>query len=137
MRLILTMPVLDEIETKKHGPNKRLRKRARLLMPCIDKAFGEDGQDYFQAEKDGKPMTGVTLEILRDPPGHRRSRTDMDAEFLDRVAFLQQAVGRPVAVVTGDTGMKIRARGRPGGLQRLTVPEDYRLTGEEEQDDTY
>jgi hypothetical protein len=134
VRLILTMPVLDEIETKKQGQNKRLQKRARLILPRIDKAFGEDDQDYFQVARDGKPMTGVTLEILRDPPGHRRSYTDMDAEFLDRVEFLQQAAGRPVTIVTGDTGMKIRARGRLDGLKRLTLPEDYHLPADEEQD---
>jgi hypothetical protein len=105
VRLILTMPVLDELEAKKQGQNKRLQKRARMVLPRIDKAFGEDNQDYFQVERDGRPMIGVTLEILRDPAGHRRSFADMDAEFLDRVEFLQQAAGRPVTVVTGDTGM--------------------------------
>lgn len=79
-------------------------------------------------------MAGVTFEILRDLPGYRRSSPDMDAEFLDRVEFLQQAAGRPVTVVTGDTGMKIRARGRLDGLKRLTLPENYRLTPDEEQD---
>jgi PIN domain-containing protein len=134
VRLVLAMPVLDEIEAKKHGQNRRLQKRARMVLPRIDKAFGEDGNDYFQVEKDGKPMTGVTLEILRDPPGYRRSFTDMDAEFLDRVEFLQQAAGRPVTVVTGDTGMKIRARARLDGLKRLTLPDTYRLVTDEERD---
>lgn len=134
VRLILTMPVLDEIETKRHGQNKRLQKRVRMIMPRIDKAFGEEDQDYFQVERDGKPMTGVTLEILRDPPGHRRGSTDMDAEFLDSVEFLQQAAGRPVTIVTSDTGMKVRARGRLDGLKRLTLPTDFHLTAREEQD---
>jgi hypothetical protein len=134
VRLVLTMPVLDEIETKKQGQNKRLQKRARMILPRIDKAFGEDDQDYFQVERDGTPITGVTFEILRDPPGYRRNSTDMDAEFLDRVEFLQQAAGRTVTVVTSDTGMKIRARGRLDGLKRLTIPENYRLTADEEQD---
>jgi PIN domain len=127
VRLVLTMPVLDEIEAKKQGQNKRLQKRARMILPRIDKAFGEDHRDFFQVERDGRPLAGVTFEILRDPPGHRRISADIDAEFLDRVEFLQQAAGRPVTVVTGDTGMKIRARGRLDRLKTLTLPDEYRL----------
>ena len=72
-------------------------------------------------------MPGVTLEILRDLPGHHRASSDMDAEFLDRCEFLQLAAGRPVTVVTADTGMKNRARGRLDGLKLLTIPDEYRL----------
>lgn len=135
VRLVLTMPVLDEIEAKKQGTNARLKKRARNVLPRIDKAFGDDGHDFFQVEKDGKLMHGVTLEILRDPPDHRRATTDMDAEFLDRCEFLQSAAGRPVTVVSADTGMKNRVRGRLGDLNLLTLPDKYRLT-ETEQDDS-
>lgn len=134
VRLILTMPVLDEIEAKKQGGNARLKKRARKILPRIDKAFGDDGHEFFQVEKDGKLMSGVTMEILRDPHGDRRATSDIDAEFLDRCEFLQLAAGRPVTVVTADTGMKIRARGRLGGLKLLTMPTKYRLT-EPDNDD--
>jgi len=133
VRLVLTMPVLDEIEAKKQGQNKRLRKRARVILPRIDKAFGEEDLDLFQVEKDGRPMAGVTLEILRDPSERRQNSADMDAEFLGRVEFLQQAAGRAVTVVTADTVMRIRARGRLDGLKRLTLPEKYRLPDEEDE----
>lgn len=134
VRLILTMPVLDEIEAKKKGGNERLKKRARKILPRIDKAFGDDGHEFFHVEKDGKPMSGVTFEILRDPPGNRRVTSDMDAEFLDRCEFLQLAAGRPVTVVTADTGMKIRVRGRLGGLALLTVPSSYMLEETDQPD---
>jgi len=133
VRLVLTMPVLDEIEAKKQGQNKRLRKRARAILPRIDKAFGEEDLDLFQVERDGRPMAGVTLEILRDPSERRQNSADMDAEFLGRVEFLQQAAGRAVTVVTADTVMRIRARGRLDGLKRLTLPEKYRLPDEEDE----
>jgi hypothetical protein len=134
VRLILTMPVLDEIEAKKQGSNARLKKRARRILPRLDTAFGDDGRAFFDVEKDGTPMPGVTLEILRDPPGHRRSTTDMDAEFLDRCEFLQGAAARPVTVVSGDTGMKVRARGSLGALKLLTLPDDYRLSETDQGD---
>jgi hypothetical protein len=134
-RLILTMPTLDEIEAKKQGGNERLRKRARKILPRIDKAFGDDGLDVVQVKQNGKPADGVTLEIHRDPPGHRRASTDMDEEFLDRCEFLQQATGRTVVVVTADTGMKVRARGRTTDLWIYTVPEKYRLKNDEEADE--
>jgi hypothetical protein len=138
VRLILTMPTLDEIEAKKQGSNPRLKKRARKILPRIDKAFGGDSNEFVQVERGGKPVNGVTLEILHDPPGHRRTSTDMDEEFLDRCEFLHQATGRPVIVVTADTGMKVRARGRgeAAGLQVLTLPEEYRLKGDDENDET-
>jgi hypothetical protein len=132
VRLILTMPVLDEIETKKQGDNRRLKKRARKILPRIGEAFGDEGVDFFQVQRDGKPMPGVTMEILRDPSGRRRNTTDTDAEFLDRCEFLQQAAGRPVTVVTADTGMKIRAQGHLEGLKRLTLPDKYRLAEDQE-----
>ncbi len=134
VRLILTMPVLDEIEAKKQGGNTRLKKRARKILPRIDEAFGDDGHEFFHVEKDGKLMSGVTMEILRDPHGYRRATSDIDAEFLDRCEFLQLAAGRPVTVVTADTGMKIRARGRLGGLKLLTMPAKYRLTEPDNED---
>jgi predicted ribonuclease YlaK len=137
VRLVLTMPVIDEIEAKKQGSNARLKKRARRILPRLDKAFGDDGRVFFNVDKDGTPMPGVTLEILRDPPGHRRSTTDMDAEFLDRCEFLQGAAARPVTVVTGDTGMKIRARGSLGALKLLTLPDDYRLIETDQDDDSH
>jgi predicted ribonuclease YlaK len=136
VRLVLTMPVLDEIEAKKQGPNARLKKRARRILPRIDKAFGDDGRVFFDVEKDGKPMPGVTLEILRDPSGHRRLTTDMDAEFLDRCEFLQSAAARPVTVVSGDTGMKIRAHGCLGALKLLTLSDEYRLIETDQDDDS-
>jgi hypothetical protein len=135
VRLILTMPVLDEIEAKKQGSNPRLKRRARNVLPRIDRAFGDDGREFFDVEKDGKPMPGVTLEVLRDPPSHRRVTSDVDAEFLDRCEFLQSAAGRPVTVVSADTGMKIRARGRPDGLKLLTVPDRYRLPETDQEGD--
>jgi len=136
VRLILTMPVLDEIEAKKQGDNRRLRKRARKILPRIDKAFGDEGVDFFEVQRDSKPMPGVTMEILRDSSGRRRNTTDMDAEFLDRCEFLQQAAGRPVTVVTADTGMKIRAQGHLDGLKRLTLSDKYRLIEDQEGQET-
>jgi hypothetical protein len=58
----------------------------------------------------------------------------MDAEFLDRREFLQGAAGRPVTVVSGDTGMKIRARGSLGALKLLTLPDEYRVVETDQED---
>lgn len=134
VRLVLTMPVLDEIEPKKWGTNKRLKKRARKVLLLIDRAFAERSREYVDLERDGKRIEGVTLEILRDPPGFRRASSDMDAEFLDRCEFLQQAAGRPVTVITADTGMKIRARGRLNDVRLLTIPDEYRLPESEDDE---
>jgi hypothetical protein len=132
--ILLTMPVVDELEAKKRGTDKRLRKRARNLLPRIDMAFGETDQTLVPVLHNDKPQPGVTIEILRDEPGQYRPTTDKDEAILDRAEFLQQAAGRPVIVVTWDTGMKIRSCGRSDGLKRLTLPEKYRLKDADETD---
>ena len=81
VRLVLTMPILDELEAKKCAQNKRLRKRARNILRRIDKALGYDGNDYFQVEREDKPVRGVTLEILRDLPHQRLRVQDIDVEI--------------------------------------------------------
>ncbi|WP_346534101.1 hypothetical protein [Micromonospora sp. DPT] len=68
----------------------------------------------------------LKLDVLFDSPGHvRQSRAD--DEIVDRAVVLQTLAGRPVHLVTYDTGMAMRALN--SGLK------DIKLEQEPEKDE--
>ncbi len=73
----------------------------------------------------------MTLEILPDPPRHRR-QADEDTEILDRAEFLAQVTGMAVICVTADAGMRVRGRVREllavrSNVRMVAMPPDLRL----------
>jgi len=73
----------------------------------------------------------MTLEILPDPPRHRR-QADEDTEILDRAEFLAQVTGMAVICVTADAGMRVRGRVREllavrFNVRMVAMPPDLRL----------
>jgi hypothetical protein len=59
-------------------------------------------------------QTSSLVEVVSDPSRHRRLPRN-DDEIVDRAAHVQAVAGRPVNLITTDTGMLIR--GRSNGLQ--------------------
>ncbi|WP_151483906.1 hypothetical protein [Streptomyces albicerus] len=57
-----------------------------------------------------------------DEAGHSR-RANADDEIIERGVLLAQITGTPVAVVTADTGMRLRAE--TAGLNALRLPKSY------------
>lgn len=127
VRLVLTMPVIDALEADQRSDDGRLKEPARSLLPKIDAAFGDGEAEFIPVEKDGREMSGVTLEVLRDQPGYHPATSEPDEAILDRAEFLQQATGRPVTVVTTGTARKLRCRTRREHLKQLSLPEEHRL----------
>jgi hypothetical protein len=127
VRLVLTIPVIEALEAERRGDDGRLRELARNLLPKIDMAFGDGEAESIPVEKDGREMSGVTLEVLRDQPGYHPLTSELDEAILDRAEFLQQATGRAVTVVTTGTVMKLRCRTRRERLKLLSLPEEHRL----------
>jgi predicted ribonuclease YlaK len=62
----------------------------------------------------------VMIELLIDDPDHERL-PDTDAEIVERCVGLQSSAGREVTVVSYDTGLRLRARGR--GIAPLVLPD--------------
>lgn len=116
-RVMVPLRVLEEIEDKKYSESKRLRRRARELLPWIDKHFtdGSPGPVHL--------AEGATLElVLAERPRYRPDSAD--DEILEVAHETSQYAGR-VKVMTGDTGMRSRARGE--GLDVLALPDSWRL----------
>jgi hypothetical protein len=109
--------VIEEIEDKKYSDSKRLRRRARGLLPWIDGFFTDGNPGPV-------PLTdGATIElILAERPRYRPNSAD--DEVLEAAQEVLQFAGR-VKLMTGDTGMRARATGER--LPVLALPEQWRL----------
>ena len=59
--------------------------------------------------------------MVFDPPGHVRLPIN-DDEIIDRALTIQPLVGRPVTLLTYDTGQSTRARNAGLRVKKLTKP---------------
>ena len=111
VRLVIPPTVIDELDRHKHDDSKRLRERARNVLPKLLEMVAEDGSPKAIRE-------GVTLELQVDPAPNA---ADADGEILATCAELALLAGQPVAIVTDDTRLRLRAR--RAGLQAMVPPE--------------
>ncbi|MEV4516183.1 PIN domain-containing protein [Dactylosporangium sp. NPDC049525] len=118
VRLLLPLVVLDEVDAKTYASSPQLARRAESVLRALD--------SLIEAATLGAASIrpGVTLEVLTDPDGHRRT-TDKDDEILRRAEFVEQVVERRVTVVSADRGMRVRGIGR--GLRVRPLPEALRV----------
>ncbi|WP_329311074.1 PIN domain-containing protein [Streptomyces sp. NBC_01262] len=116
VRLVVPLVVVDELDRKQHEGSEKMAQRARRALQELDKIL--DGTQPGEAA----PLperAGVSIEFLMDEPGHRREAS-ADDEVIERSVLLAQIIGGSVAVVTADTGMRLRARA--AGLETLRLP---------------
>jgi len=115
-RVMVPLRIIEEIDSKKYGPSKRLRSIARELLPWVDSLFPDGDPGPVPLRDD------ATIElILADRPRYRPS--DADEEVLEVAHDVARFAGM-VKVMTADTGMRIRARGER--LDVLFVPDEWR-----------
>jgi hypothetical protein len=115
-RLMLPLRVIEEIDAKKYGESERLRNVARTVLPWIDSLFKDQGPGPVPVRED------ATLELLfPDTPRYRPQ--DADEEVLEELEHVHSLTGRGL-LITGDTGMRLRARAM--GKEVLLVPDSYR-----------
>lgn len=125
-RLIVPLIVLDELDDKTFSPNKRLAKRADKVLHIFD--------DFLEALASGQAAEirkGVTLEVLVDEISHQR-RTNSDSEIIDRAQFLHQVIEKPVTMVTGDRGLRVRSHSR--SIPVVMMPIHLRLYLDDESE---
>ncbi|MET7425422.1 PIN domain-containing protein [Dactylosporangium sp. NPDC005555] len=113
-RLIVPLVVLDELDQKTYASSKQLAGRAETRLRMLDKHL----EKAVGGASEIRP--GVTLEILADPPNHRR-HSNVDHEILDRAEQIFQSVERAVTVVSGDRGMRVRGLSRGIPVMQLGV----------------
>jgi hypothetical protein len=127
VRLIIPLRVIEEIDAKKYAKSPELAKRARNLLPAIDRLLGPAGAP-------GSVTDSVTIEVPVDS-GPRNRPEDADEEILETCRELRQFGSQPVTLVTGDTGMRLRAQAH--GLTTATLPEKYLRRGSPEPEVTH
>lgn len=123
-RLIVPLIVLDELDDKTFSHNKRLARRADKVLRAFDGFL-----ETMAADGVSEVRKGVTVEILGDDVSHQR-RTNSDSEIIDRAQFFHQVIEKPVTMVTGDRGLRVRSKAR--SIQVVMMPAHLRLLLEEE-----
>ncbi|MFJ2736142.1 PIN domain-containing protein [Streptomyces sp. NPDC087317] len=123
LRLLFPITVVDELDRLKESGKERPRWRASSTLSVLDRILagrtaGNWRTGRFLAE-DGDIRGDVTLEIVLDPPGHVRLPV-VDDEIIDRAVAVQALAGRPVRLLTCDTGQ--HTRGCAAGLEVTKIP---------------
>ncbi|MFJ5886898.1 PIN domain-containing protein [Streptomyces californicus] len=131
IRLLIPMPVVDELDGLKQAPKQPARYRSGYTLAVLDRILGEDPSEPGLLKDRDDEVTGptghaiprgeVTVEVLYDPPGHSRLPIT-DDEIVDRAAAAQALAGSPVTLITYDTGQSMR--GRAAGLKVCKLRQD-------------
>jgi hypothetical protein len=114
--LLIPIIVIDELDNLKESKDKRTRWRAGYTLAVLDRVLTEPTgvgllrqEDFSPLDVGGIPRGQVTVGIVFDRPGHSRLPI-ADDEIIDRALAIQTLAGKPVTMVTYDTGQSMRAR---------------------------
>lgn len=119
VRLVLPLRVIEELDEKKYTGRDFLADRARRLLSQLWEVLADSG---------GAPVPlrdKVTIEVPVEE-GRRVRLSDADEEILDECEQLRN-VGHVPILVTGDTGMSLRAKARRLDVRRM--PKKYSRGG--------
>lgn len=121
-RVILVMPVIDELDKLKWNDRGSARNRARRVISELRAVLGS------QPTTPNQLRTDTTIEVHLDEPWHRRQEI-MDDEIVSSACEIQGFTSSPVTLTCVDYNMEIRARA--AGLRVVSMPtaEDVRGSG--------
>jgi len=130
LRLVVPIVVIDELDGLKRDRRNHVRWRAGYTLAVLDRLL-IDGigptrlpdAERGATEAGALPRAEVTVEVLLDPPDHRRLPIN-DDEIVDRAVAVQRLAGRAVTVVTYDTGQSMRARAAGLTAVKLRIPDE-------------
>ena len=122
LHLLVPIVVIDELDGIKNKGDEPKRWRARYTLAVIERIFAPS-QPRRGVLRDGiRDVRGaVDMEILYDPPGHVRLPIN-DDEIVDRALAIAPLAGKPVTLVTFDTGQAFRAREAGLAVLKLSKP---------------
>lgn len=111
LRVMVPMAVVRELDKNKRAQgNKRVSETNDELVRTRARVSSRRLRNLFESPF-GTPSLSdnVTVELILDPPGHRRIE-DPDSEIIDRALAARTVSGRQVSIVTGDGNMQFAAR---------------------------
>lgn len=115
VRVLVPMAVIDELDELKESKKPHARWRAGYSLAVLDRLLEGEPPALLRERFVSEPGSGtaprgeVTVEVLYDPQGHVRLPIP-DDEIIDRAVAAQALAGKPVTLVTYDTGQSTRAR---------------------------
>ena len=110
IHILVPLIVIDELDRLKDSGKDHTRWRAGYTLAVLDDLFWSPTyRPRLYERPSGFHPEVATMEILMDPPGHRRL-DDADNEIVDRLVQVQPLSARPITLLTYDTGMAMRAR---------------------------
>jgi len=129
IHLLFPMVVIDELDNLKQSKEKTRRWRAGYTLAVLERhltsglgsAVIKEADFSAAVESGGIPSGHVSVEILYDPPGHTRLPIN-DDEIIDRALNVQLIAGRPVRLLTYDTGQAMRGRAAGLHVRKLRPP---------------
>lgn len=126
VRIVVPMPVLDELDEKTYHRDEGVRKAAKSTIRFLHQLRGD------RPPEDPLPLPSkpkMRVQILLDPPGHRRI-PNMDDEILSRAEHLRGAVNGRLVLVARDHGAHTRATVR--GLETWWPEAEFARTDEDQ-----
>ncbi|AHH98747.1 PIN domain-containing protein [Kutzneria albida] len=121
IHVLVPIVVVDELDNLKQHSNRYVRWRAGYTLAVLDRVCRSSmgpvrlqDEDFSALNTGGIPRGEVTIEVVLDPPGHRRLPIN-DDEIVARAVALQPLAAREITLVTYDTGQAMR--GRSAGLK--------------------
>jgi hypothetical protein len=118
VRLVLPLRVIDELDAKKAGRRQELGDRARTVIRHLEKTLAQNGE-----VREGVRIEVVALAEL-DPDTYGAPPLLADIEIIEVCEGLSSYAGGGKAhLITGDLGMRIRARDR--AISVIAMPEGY------------
>jgi hypothetical protein len=115
VRLVLPLRVVEEMDEKKYARRDDLADRARRLLTHLWAMLAPTAGGPVELREN------VTIEVPIET-GHRSRPLDADQEILDTCEEISN-VGHEVVLITGDTGIGLRALAIP--LKVVQMPEEY------------
>ena len=122
LHLLVPMVVIDELDGIKNKGEGIKRWRAAYTLGVVERVFSpSEPKRGFLRNGEYGVRGAVDLEILYDPPGHVRLPVN-DDEIIDRTLAAKPLAGKPVTLITFDTGQAFRAREADLPVVKLTKP---------------
>lgn len=118
--LVVPLRVVDELDAKKSAARREdLRDRARTVIRALERCLDRRGIVRSDVRLEGVGLADLDPESYRNPP------LPVDIEILDVCEGVASYAAGKTNLVTGDLGMRIRARERSIGV--IGMPDAHLL----------